>query len=243
MATTSGAPVSDHSAFRRAGAALSLALHAGAALWLLLGPALSRHPAGPPSAALVFAMVVAAAPLPEPPPAAPVAAPAPPPAMAPDEPRRSPPPRRPVDPLRHPAPRRPAPAASPGPAPPSAPLAAATVSAPPARAATAARVSSGGSGRASGPAAADVLAAYGAEVWRKVLDNRPLGLRKFAGRTVVAIAIGGDGGLLSAEVAEPSGSLRHDRAALAAVRAAAPFPPPPAAAGLPVRFALPFRFQ
>jgi protein TonB len=51
------------------------------------------------------------------------------------------------------------------------------------------------------------------------------------GSTTVSFAVSSDGSLLSVTVSQSSGKASLDQAALAAVRAAAPFPPPPAGAG------------
>ena len=67
--------------------------------------------------------------------------------------------------------------------------------------------------------------AYRAQVWGKLARHRPR-LGK-PGSTTVVFAIGPSGALRSARVGRSSGNAALDQRALAAVRAAAPFPAPP----------------
>jgi protein TonB len=68
---------------------------------------------------------------------------------------------------------------------------------------------------------------YAAQVWRRLAEHPPSGP---AGRRVamVAFEIDRDGRLTDLRLARSSGLVAFDRACLAAVRAAAPFPRPPA---------------
>ncbi len=67
--------------------------------------------------------------------------------------------------------------------------------------------------------------AYRAQVWAKLARHRPR-LGK-PGSTTVVFAIGPSGALRAARVGRSSGNAALDQRALAAVRAAAPFPAPP----------------
>jgi protein TonB len=67
--------------------------------------------------------------------------------------------------------------------------------------------------------------AYRAQVWAKLARHRPR-LGK-AGSTTVVFTVGPSGALRSASVGRSSGNSALDQRALAAVRAAAPFPAPP----------------
>jgi protein TonB len=69
--------------------------------------------------------------------------------------------------------------------------------------------------------------AYRAQVWAKLARHRPR-LGK-PGSTTVVFAIGPSGALRSARVGRSSGNAALDQRALAAVRAASPFPSPPGA--------------
>ncbi|MFD2232810.1 TonB family protein [Phaeospirillum tilakii] len=85
--------------------------------------------------------------------------------------------------------------------------------------------------------------AYARLVWERVLAHRPA-TRRLVGTTLVAFRLDSAGELVSSEIARSSGSGLHDRAALAALRAAAPFPPPPATiAPDRLNFTLPFAFH
>jgi len=96
---------------------------------------------------------------------------------------------------------------------------------------------------AAPPAADGAIDAYARQVWEQVLAHRPA-TRKFVGTTLVTFHLDATGALLSAAIAESSGSALHDRAALTALRAAEPFPPPPATVPPErLRFTLPFAFR
>jgi protein TonB len=68
---------------------------------------------------------------------------------------------------------------------------------------------------------------YAAEVWRRLAEHPPSGP---AGRRVATVAfeLDREGRLTDLRLARSSGLVAFDRACLAAVRAAAPFPRPPA---------------
>ena len=74
---------------------------------------------------------------------------------------------------------------------------------------------------------ADSVRDYGEVVWAAIARHKPAGVSA-RGSAVVAFTLSSDGGLISLSVSRSSGNPGLDRAALAAVRAAAPFPPPPA---------------
>lgn len=84
------------------------------------------------------------------------------------------------------------------------------------------------------------LASYKATVHQRIQSRRPSGLR--APRAArVAFAIGPSGALRYASISTSSGNAAFDNAVLAAVRRAAPFPPPPKGT-MPaqLQFVLPF---
>lgn len=76
-------------------------------------------------------------------------------------------------------------------------------------------------------------------VWSRIMRFRPERV-PFAGTTRLRFTLVADGALLTVDIAESSGSGLLDRAALDAVRRAAPFPPPPADA---LTFEIPFQFR
>lgn len=76
-------------------------------------------------------------------------------------------------------------------------------------------------------------------VWSRIMRFRPERV-PFAGTTRLRFTLAADGALLTVDIAESSGSGLLDRAALDAVRRAAPFPPPPADA---LTFEIPFQFR
>ena len=89
----------------------------------------------------------------------------------------------------------------------------------------------------------DELPAFAQNLWRHIAAHPPTA-RKFRGVTLVTFSMGSDGALLSAAVSESSGSAVHDRAALAALAEAAPFPRPPAGiAPARLTFTIPFEFH
>ena len=87
--------------------------------------------------------------------------------------------------------------------------------------------------------------------WQKSLMRRLEAARRLAGRETlpsgsvkIGFAIDGKGTLASERVVKSSGSSTLDRAALALVRQAAPFPaPPPGAADRDTSFVVPIRFR
>lgn len=76
-------------------------------------------------------------------------------------------------------------------------------------------------------------------VWSRIMRFRPERV-PFAGTTRLRFTLAADGALLTVDIAESSGSGLLDRAALDAVRRAAPFPPPPSDA---LTFEIPFQFR
>lgn len=82
---------------------------------------------------------------------------------------------------------------------------------------------------------------YAAIVRARVASRRPTG-QGHSGTALVVFGISPSGGLIFANIASSSGDPNLDRSALAAVRSAAPFPPPPTG----VRkwtFSFPFHFR
>jgi protein TonB len=215
----------------RLGIPASLGLHAAVAagLGLLAGPTVRPDP---PVLVAELAPAVTSDPQPSPAPPTPPA-PAPPPrppstAIKPPPPRATSPSPRPVA-LPAPTPAAPPPGPAdatplvetpPPPPPPPSPTAPAAAAEPDAEA-----------------------RAYAQLVWERVLAHRPA-TRRLTGTTLVGFRLDSAGELLSAEIARSSGSALHDRAALAALRAAAPFPPPPPTiAPDRLAFTLPFVFH
>jgi protein TonB len=85
--------------------------------------------------------------------------------------------------------------------------------------------------------------AYIRLLWQQVNARKPVGL-DLVGRVVVAFALDRAGHLLSAGVEQSSGQVLLDRAALRALRAAAPFPAPPAGwSGGELSFTVELRFD
>lgn len=225
---------------QRSALVLSAALHAAVALAWLVAPT-ARHDVG--AGALTVQLLLEPPPAPEPlPPEPPKPQPAKP-EPAPEAP--SPPQARPTQakPAPRPAPRAP----SPAPAAPTAPEAAQPVmsNSEPAPAAAS------DDAPASPAVSVGVPNARSAErddyirmVWARIMRYRPDRV-PFAGTTRLRFALAADGTLVEAEVSDSSGSGLLDRAALDAVRRAAPFPPPPPpqSSGDVLRFEIPFRFE
>lgn len=92
------------------------------------------------------------------------------------------------------------------------------------QASTAGKGTAASSGRIS--ASRGSLIDYEAAVRARIARHKPGGL-PHRGTAVVSFAISGSGGLVFARLAGSSGNGAIDDAAVAAVRAAAPFPPPP----------------
>lgn len=205
----------------RRGAALSVAIHSAALIWLVVAPPMGLG--GDSTESLMVEIIE-----PEPPPPAAEPKPEPPkPAPAesqPSEPRRTTP--RPSKPA--------APAQLDRPPPSADDVAVTEVAAPaPPRA-------------MPGPAAPsedELLSAFARRLWAHIAQHKPTA-RKFRGIATVTFAVDGDGGLVSAAITESSGSDAHDRAALAALAEAAPYPPPPPAiARERLIFTIPFEFR
>jgi protein TonB len=70
--------------------------------------------------------------------------------------------------------------------------------------------------------------AYASQVWAALARHKPRAGQR--GSTTVAFSIGENGALRGVRVGRLSGNTRIDQLALATVRNAAPFPPPPAGA-------------
>jgi protein TonB len=84
---------------------------------------------------------------------------------------------------------------------------------------------------------------YAARVRAKVARNKPSG-RGHRGTARVSFGVSRSGGLSYARLARSSGSAALDRAALSAVRRAAPFGAPPAGtSSAQLRFSIPFYFR
>ena len=89
----------------------------------------------------------------------------------------------------------------------------------------------------------DALTAYSRVVWARIERRKPRDIHA-PGVATVTFALGADGALLSTRLGAGSGNDGLDRAALDAVAAAAPFPPPPAGVS-PAKlvFSIPFQFH
>ncbi|MEM7269943.1 MAG: TonB family protein [Pseudomonadota bacterium] len=88
-----------------------------------------------------------------------------------------------------------------------------------------------------------LVQAWGSQIRREVERKKPRNTRR-TGTVQIAMTIGRDGGLMGAEVRASSGSGRLDKAALKAVRAAAPYAPaPPELTGGSFEFVLPIAFR
>jgi len=99
----------------------------------------------------------------------------------------------------------------------------------------------GGSGRSS--ASRGQINAYASRVRARILSRRP-SARGQRGRVVISFRLSTSGGLRSARISRSSGNRALDRAALAAVRRAAPFPRPPnGARSGQLSFSIPFTFR
>jgi protein TonB len=100
-----------------------------------------------------------------------------------------------------------------------------------------------GSGSPRASASTGAILTYAARVRARVAGNKPAGAGQ-RGTTVVTFGVTPSGGLAFASITRSSGSAALDHLALAAVRGAAPFPPPPAGATpAQLRFSIPFHFQ
>ena len=75
------------------------------------------------------------------------------------------------------------------------------------------------------PKRAESAGGYNAKIWSALARHKPKTGK--SGSATVTFAIGPGGGLRSARISGSSGDAQLDRMALATVRNAAPFPPPP----------------
>lgn len=90
---------------------------------------------------------------------------------------------------------------------------------------------------------ADLLHDYANRVWARVARHKPSGMIA-RGTAVVRFSLSFDGSLFNATIAKSSGIDTLDRASLAAVRAASPFPSPPPGASLEqLTFTVPFDYH
>lgn len=94
--------------------------------------------------------------------------------------------------------------------------------------ANAAAPSSPISGAVAAIGAGDMLDPYAARVWSRIAAHRPRGVRG-AGDARIVFGLDRMGRVRFARIASSSGSPAFDRACIAAVRAAAPYPAPPTA--------------
>ena len=98
-----------------------------------------------------------------------------------------------------------------------------------------------GGGRVS--ASTGAILTYAALVRARVAGNRP-SEGTAGGTAIVAFGLTSTGALAYARIARSSGNAANDRIALAAVRGAAPFPPPPTGATpSQLQFTIPYYFQ
>jgi protein TonB len=98
-----------------------------------------------------------------------------------------------------------------------------------------------GSGRVS--ASTGAIITYAALVRARVAGNRPSG-GTAGGTAIIAFGLTSSGALAYARIARSSGNAANDRIAFAAVRGAAPFPPPPTGATPnQLQFTIPYHFQ
>ncbi|MGH6833498.1 MAG: cell envelope integrity protein TolA, partial [Methyloceanibacter sp.] len=75
------------------------------------------------------------------------------------------------------------------------------------------------------PTARPSSGAYASKVWAALARHKPKAGQR--GSTTVVFSIGENGGLRGVRVGRSSGNTRIDQLALATVRNAAPYPPPP----------------
>jgi protein TonB len=108
------------------------------------------------------------------------------------------------------------------------------------RAATAASRGPGKDNGGRATASHGDLVSYAALVRARVASHKPAG-NGYRGTAVVSFGVSGGGSVMFASLASSSGSSTLDRAAVAAVRSAGPFPPPPDHS--PRSFSVPFHFE
>ncbi|MGE5476735.1 MAG: TonB family protein [Bacteroidales bacterium] len=218
-------------------AMLSIGLHAALLSAWLLVPLPTLHDMGA-GALTVQLLVEAPPPEPQPP------APAPPEPAEPTPPEPAPQPKQPAPPK---------PMAKPAPTPRPAPVAAPTATQAPAETAAQPVMTAPAEAAETAPAASAVAIGnpaareatqddYMRIVWSRIMRYRPARVPQ-AGITRLRFTLDAGGELISAEVAESSGSFTLDRAAVDAVRRAAPFPPPPPSATPVHVFEIPFQFR
>ena len=89
----------------------------------------------------------------------------------------------------------------------------------------------------------DSMQLYARTVWTRILDHKPRFIR-LRGTVTLSFVLSRDGALTASSIAGSSGSDVLDQIALTALRAAAPFPPPPASAtAYQLTFTIPFEFR
>ncbi len=104
-------------------------------------------------------------------------------------------------------------------------------------------VAGDGAGAAKASASTGALLAYAAHVRARLAGHKP-SARGRRGTAIVAFGLSSTGEIVYADVARSSGNPALDRAAVAAVRGAAPFPPPPAGATpAQLQYSIPFKFE
>jgi protein TonB len=98
----------------------------------------------------------------------------------------------------------------------------------------------GGGGKST--ASSGAMNTYAARVRSKILSRRPSSSVR-GGKAVVSFGLSASGGLRYARISRSSGNPSLDQKALASVRSAAPFPPPPeGASARQLRFSIFFQF-
>jgi protein TonB len=108
---------------------------------------------------------------------------------------------------------------------------------------TARALTGDGAGAAKASASTGALLEYAAHVRARLAGHKPSG-RGRRGVAVVAFGLSPSGEIVYTDVARSSGNPALDRAAVAAVRDAAPFPPPPAGATpAQLQYSIPFKFE
>lgn len=218
-----GVPRDPRRARRLAGAGLTALLHlAVIAALLRAGP--SPPPAAAPGAVSVRLLPALAAPLPPPPTARP-------------EPRTATPMPRAA--LRAPAVKPAATLAHAAPAPSAAASTAAAPDLTPSASPPASDATAAADPHAAAADDARLAAAYVQALWTQIAAARPTGTA-LHGEALVGFTLDADGRLVALELLQSSGNGLLDRLALRTVRRAAPFPPPPAAAGREFRIAFHF---
>ena len=89
----------------------------------------------------------------------------------------------------------------------------------------------------------DILRAYAADLWAAIARHKPANIRR-SGSAAVTFTVGADGNLDAIRISTSSGDDGLDEVALASIRAAVPFTPPPAGATeAQLTFKVPFHFR